>query len=313
MKLYEPITKESIIDEVDRICSTTANSYKIKDKIARVNESLDQYWFLAAEAAPQGTLDDTSKTSAPIETQNLVSGTNAYKISSFTNKVLQILRVSVLNDAGDEEDLIYQDFEDVNEFLEEYSTDADDQGQPEYWTKIGDYIYIAPTPNYSETSGLRCYVNRELSKFTYTSFTTTHATETINATAHGLSNGDAVLLVSEGTLPAGYSEDTVYYVVGKTDDTFQVSTTIGGSAVAITGDGTGNHKFIKVSGEPGIHAIHHPYLSRYAAYKYMKDDHPNFAKTREDLAMDKRDIQDYWQSVVRPGKTIIETNRRAFK
>jgi hypothetical protein len=311
MKLYEPITKESIIDEVDRICNTTANSYKTKDKIARVNEGLDQYWFLAAESAPQGTLDDTSKTSAPIETQNLVSGTNAYKISSFTNKVLQILKVSVLDADAYEHDLIYIDFDDIEDFDEFFDTAV--TGIPEYWTKLGDYIYIANTPDYSETNGLKCYVNRELSKFSYVTFTTTHATETINATAHGLSNGDVVLLVSEGTLPAGYSEDTAYYVVAKADNTFQVSLTIGGSAVAITTDGTGNHKFIKVSGEPGIPVIHHPYLSRYAAYKYMKSDHPNFSKTREDLAMDKRDIQDYWQSVVRPGKTIIETNRRAFR
>jgi len=311
MKWYEPITQGGIIDEVDNLCNSTKNSYKLKKKIARGNEALDQYWFMAAEAAPQGTLDDTSNTSAPIETQNLVSGTNSYKISSFTNKVLQILKISVLDSNGFENDLRYIDFEDIEDFDEFFDTAV--TGTPEYWTKLGDYIYIANTPDYNSTNGLKCYVNRELSKLSYVSFTTTHATETINSTAHGLSNGDAVILVSETTLPTGYSEDTLYYVVGKTDDTFQVSLTIGGSAVAITSDGTGNHKFIKISVEPGIPVIHHPFIARYIAYKYMQSDHPNFAKTREDLAKDKRDIQDYWQSVVRPGKTIIETNRRVFK
>ena len=69
MKLYEPISEESIINEVDSLCNTTKNSYTLKKKIARANEALDQYWFMAAKAAPQGTLDDTSNTSAPIEKQ----------------------------------------------------------------------------------------------------------------------------------------------------------------------------------------------------------------------------------------------------
>jgi len=312
-KLYEPISEESIINEVDSLCNTTKNSYKLKKKIARINEALDQYWFMAAESAPQGTLDDTGNAAAPVETQDFADGTNAYKISDFTNKVLQILRVSALDSDANEYDLIYEDFEDIPDFSETYSTDSENRGSPQYWTKRGDFIYVSPCPDYAETGGLRCYPNKELSKFLFVSFTTTNATNKIDAVAHGLSNGDAVILVTETTLPAGYSENTVYYVVNKGTDDFEVSLTIGGSAVTISDDGSGNHKFVKVSGEPGIPGIHHNFLARYASYKYMKSDHPNFAKTREDLANDKRDIQDYWQSVIREGKTILETNKRATK
>jgi hypothetical protein len=63
--------------------------------------------------------------------------------------------------------------------------------------------------------------------------------DTITSSAHGLNNGDRVVVynVFAETLPAGLTEGTIYFVVGATTDTFQVSTTSGGSAVNITGIG----------------------------------------------------------------------------
>jgi len=317
MKLSEVIYDGGLIQEITRITNATISVYSNKARVAHLNEALDKYWFLAAESAPQGTFDDVNKTSAPIETQNLIAGTNAYKVSDFTNKVLQILRVAVLDDDGNEYDLVYQDFQDIPDFLETYSTDSDDRENPIYWTKIGDYIYIGPTPDYSETNGLRVYVARELSKFDWVTFTVTIASPGVfSATGHGLVANDAVILETDGALPTGLTADTVlYYVIstGLTADDFRVSTTIGGSAVTTSGSQSGNHKFTKATKEPGIPVIHHDYLARYAAKKFMKNDHPNFGKTREELAQDKMDIQDYWQSAVREGKTIIQTAKRPFK
>jgi len=316
-KLYEPISKESIFDEINGICSTTYESYSHKKKVAHVNEALDAYWFLVSESAPQGTADDTSNTSAPIETQSLVAGTNNYKVATFTNEVLNILRVSVLDADADEYDLIYEDFEDVQDFAERYSTDTDKRGTPTHWTKLGDFIYITPCPDYAEANGLRCYANRELSKFSYVTFTTTFASDLFTTSAvHGLSAKDGLIFVTDTTIPSGITADTVvYYVIasGLTTDDFKVSTTISGSTITLADNGTGNHKYVKVSGEPGIPVIHHSYLARYAADKFMDAEHPKFAKNRADLAQDRLDIQDYWQSRGRMGRTIIETNRRLFK
>ena len=124
-------------------------------------------------------------------------------------------------------------------------------------------------------------------------------------------------MVTDGALPTGLTaEKTIYYVSGKTADTFELELTpssVGGSGINTTGTQSGTHRFIKVSGEPGIPLIHHDYLARYAAVKFMKTDHPNFAKTMAELAQDKVDIEDYWQTMIKPGKTIIETNKRAYK
>lgn len=63
----------------------------------------------------------------------------------------------------------------------------------------------------------------------------------IESPAHGLAAADRVILntVFAGSLPAGLNATTAYYVIatGLTTDAFSISTTLGGSAVDITGAG----------------------------------------------------------------------------
>lgn len=63
--------------------------------------------------------------------------------------------------------------------------------------------------------------------------------EAIQSSAHGLVNTNRVMVfnVFAESLPTGLTEGTVYYVVGATTDTFQVSLTSGGAAVNITAIG----------------------------------------------------------------------------
>lgn len=63
---------------------------------------------------------------------------------------------------------------------------------------------------------------------------------TIGLTAHGLANGDRVYLTSAGgSVPAGLTSGTIYFVVNTAADTFKVAATLGGSAIDITGVGSG--------------------------------------------------------------------------
>lgn len=59
--------------------------------------------------------------------------------------------------------------------------------------------------------------------------------DTITKASHGLVNGDRVRFTTL-TGGAGLGTTTTYYVVNKTDNTFQVSLTDGGTAVVITSD-----------------------------------------------------------------------------
>lgn len=63
--------------------------------------------------------------------------------------------------------------------------------------------------------------------------------DVITSYAHGLVNTDRVVVfpIQGVTVPAGWTAGTVYFVVGGTTDTFQVSLTSGGAAVTISADG----------------------------------------------------------------------------
>jgi hypothetical protein len=72
-------------------------------------------------------------------------------------------------------------------------------------------------------------------------FTALASSEVLTVPGHSLVLNDQVrvLAVPGATLPTGLSEGTTYFVLTVTGNTFQVSTTQGGSAVNITADGSG--------------------------------------------------------------------------
>lgn len=60
----------------------------------------------------------------------------------------------------------------------------------------------------------------------------------VRSTANGLSNGQKVVFFN-ATVPTPLTEGTVYFVINATADTFQVSATVGGAAITLTGAGSG--------------------------------------------------------------------------
>lgn len=72
--------------------------------------------------------------------------------------------------------------------------------------------------------------------FTPMEATLDQSTDVFTSFAHGLTNGQQVLVydVMTAGLPTGFTEGTVYFVVNATTDTFQLSATSGGSAITVT-------------------------------------------------------------------------------
>jgi len=62
-------------------------------------------------------------------------------------------------------------------------------------------------------------------------------TDKIEKTAHGLENGDPVVFTA-ATAPTGLTMGSVYYVVNKTTNDFEISLTVGGAKVTWTTNGT---------------------------------------------------------------------------
>lgn len=66
--------------------------------------------------------------------------------------------------------------------------------------------------------------------------------DAFDSPAHGLVNTNSVLIWATigAVLPTGVAEDTEYFVVGATTDTFQLAATSGGAAINITAIGDGD-------------------------------------------------------------------------
>ena len=88
-------------------------------------------------------------------------------------------------------------------------------------------------------SDLIAWVTREAGQ----TFTTDYGTdEKLDINGHGFLNDDRVMVTSASQdLPAGSDSATVYYVVNKTTNDFELSLTSGGSAINITDNGSGTH------------------------------------------------------------------------
>ena len=82
-----------------------------------------------------------------------------------------------------------------------------------------------------------------------TAFTADAATSVFTSAGHGLSDNDLVQVTATVTLPSALSEETPYYVVGATTDTFQLSTTMGGTPIQLSTEaadaGSGDFAFVR--------------------------------------------------------------------
>ena len=206
MQFNSHADQQDCVSEINKICKTNTTSYPLKDIARRFNHALDRYFEIAFEAYGRWNFDDITQTSPPIDSQNIVSGTNRYKIATFTGKVARVIRVEVLNSAGKGLSLIPELLSDLDEvslghetgrvsgigtdtFQERYVNAS--SGVPTHYIKYGDFIYLRPNPNYAYTAGLLCYFNRSA----------THLASTATTTAPGVYEGHIKYLCRLASLP----------------------------------------------------------------------------------------------------------------
>jgi len=76
--------------------------------------------------------------------------------------------------------------------------------------------------------------------------------DTVTLNSHGFVNGNTIKFASIAST-TGISTNTVYYIVNKTDNTFKVSTSLGGSALPLTTNGTGT--IVKLGTSAPTHTV----------------------------------------------------------
>jgi hypothetical protein len=68
----------------------------------------------------------------------------------------------------------------------------------------------------------------------------------VTSTSHGLANGRRVIFQTTGALPTGITANTVYFVINAAANTFQISATSGGAAIATSGTQSGTQICLEV-------------------------------------------------------------------
>jgi hypothetical protein len=111
-----------------------------------------------------------------------------------------------------------------------------DSGSSTNWTEVGasgqaGINYILNPDAANGTTGWSTYKETD-------SVTFQDAGDTVTLNNHGIAAGTAISFTSI-TSTTGISTNTLYYVVNPTTNTFQVATSVGGSALALTTNGSG--------------------------------------------------------------------------
>lgn len=168
MQFNSHATNQDIVSEINDICQSDGNNYPIASKTRRVNAALDRFFTLAFQADGRWSFDDLNQTTAPLQSINLVSGTQKYALDTFTSEIINALRWEILDENDNPILLTRLDRNGVPEALTEYQST---NGTPKEYDLLGKYIYLYPAPNYSKTNGLSVYFERNKSAFTTTDTT----------------------------------------------------------------------------------------------------------------------------------------------
>lgn len=154
-------SSQDCVSEILKICGATTSTYSLNDITRRFNAALDDYFALALKADKRWQFDDLNESAAPIVTQNIASGTNAYDLTAFSGTAdkLDITKLEILDSAGNQLTLDPETIDDLTDsFGKLYSTSV--TGTPTNYLKLGKFIYLRPTPNYNSSNGLKGFANR---------------------------------------------------------------------------------------------------------------------------------------------------------
>lgn len=151
----------------------TGNTDKMKKFTARVNNALDRYFRLAIEASGRWQLDDSNHTDYPIIKGNITAGRRDYKFltDETGNAILDIYKVFIKNTTSGRYEEIYPTDVQSQSGNESFTDGENTQGHAYRYDKTANGIFLDLVPNESVTKGLKVYINRSPSYFTYTDTT----------------------------------------------------------------------------------------------------------------------------------------------
>jgi len=180
---YVIVWSESIVQKYEKEIGASrgtisGNTTLLKEYTANANEALDEYTAIALRASGTWQYDDTNHTDYPFIEANLISGQRSYTFTSDENGnlILDVYKVMVKTPAG-----IYIEIEAVDQqngdYMESFYNGENVTGTPTRYDKTANGIFLDAIPNYNwrlvedGERGLKVFINRESSYFTYTDTT----------------------------------------------------------------------------------------------------------------------------------------------
>jgi len=164
MQFSNVTTEDGIIQEINRICGTTDNTYSLKAKTARANQALDRFFYLALTSDGTWEFDDANYIDLPIGVTDIVSGQQDY---AFASDVLTIEEVMAKSSSGTWSQLTPVDIT-QSDSSPIWLLPTGNSGSPVRYDKYANSIFLDPIPNYNSTGGLKVAFKRNASKFVST-------------------------------------------------------------------------------------------------------------------------------------------------
>lgn len=173
MQFSDTSNLQGIVEDITFLLGNIdTNQYVLKDRARNVNERYRTVWSWIFEAYGGWHFvdDNTSDTSTfPYGDVSLTSGTKAYGLPSGS---LTVINVEVEDSNGVARvltPLTYEEVQKVQAVTEFMTTNS----IPQYYVLSGDVIELYPTPNYTRSSAMRVYFDRDISTFASTDTTKT--------------------------------------------------------------------------------------------------------------------------------------------
>lgn len=136
-----------------------------------LNEGYSRYGMIALQSDNSWQFDDRNNTDLPIATTNMSANTPDYSLA--TEHVI-IDQVEMLDNTGtvwlpvpEMDERLFAEFK---QSLSQYNNNI--AGIPQFHAKVGNSLYLYPTPNYSMTNGIKVRFKRAPNLFTTASTTT---------------------------------------------------------------------------------------------------------------------------------------------
>lgn len=148
--------------------AVSGNATLLKIVTAAINSGFDSIMPLLLAFSDNLRWDDLNHTDKPVATIACVSGTSSYKITEDDNSldILNITNVRIKTGASTTD---YVDIErlsiDDPRVLDAISPNTNDSGIPNAFVEINNVLHFTPKFNYSNSTGIKIFFEREQSYF----------------------------------------------------------------------------------------------------------------------------------------------------